>query len=457
MSDYTQNNVLLGTPSKGYNILIMSLYEQNKDIFNMLKMSLGSTVNNKARRFISSYVWDLYSLADLTKDRDDDPSRPGYFTFYPTNPKWKKIYTSEFNDDSGSSIYSKLSNFNPLTVQNHPNFTSQKYNCDFTFSPLINIGFNDYFNLLSGGDPELPSLLSDQYEAEQIIYLTARIPMFPVMICSTIPAHYTFGPVFAEQITFSCNGGNNLPIVNVTCRFVGGKSLISPAFSASDRKKPTPEPIIYNEMNNLDGTPIEELGGDLFGYNIDYHRYRSASMIDCMVDFNEYKNLGEMKNALLSNISYPPAYKIIGFDMSISQNINLSFTYPGSTNDDYTINYFGDKVGPKFANLGSREVSGTIKYFSFDKDIILPNTSSLTLYFGGPFFFSMRYVDLNNPTVSIQPNGGYVHSYKYNARLTDNVSFPQSNNLNEVVSEFTGDSTFTVESLLDLLNKWFRF
>jgi hypothetical protein len=142
MSEFTQNNVILGTPSKGYNIMIMSLFEQNKDIFKMLKMSLGSTVNNKARRFISTYIWDLYTLAELTKDTDSDPSRPGYYTFLPTNNRWKKIYASNFNENSGSNIYSKLKNFNPLALQNHPNFSAQKYDCDFNFSPLVNIGFN---------------------------------------------------------------------------------------------------------------------------------------------------------------------------------------------------------------------------------------------------------------------------------------------------------------------------
>ena len=179
-------------------------------------------------------------------------------------------------------------------------------------------------------------------------------------------------------------------------------------------------------------------------------------MIDCMIDFNEYQNLGEMKNAL-SNSSNPPVFKIIGFDLSVNQEISYSFTYPGSTNDDYTINYYGDKVGPKYASLSSREVTGSIKYFSFDKDVILPNTSSLTMYFGGPFFFSMKYVDWNNPTVTIEPNSGYTHTYSFRARLTDNVGFPQSDNLDQVVSEFTGDSTFTIDSLFDLLNKWFRF
>lgn len=457
MSEFTQNNVILGTPAKGYNIMIMSLFEQNKDIFKMLKMSLGSTVNNKARRFISTYIWDLYKLADLTKDTENDPSRPGYFTFLPTNNKWKKLYTSNFNDNTGSGIYSKLSNFNPLAVQNHPNFNAQKYDCDFSFSPLINIGFNvDYTNVIAGLDPELPGLLSDQYEAEQVIYLASKIPMFPMMMCSTIPAHYSFGPIFAQQIQYSCNGNGNLPIVNVTCRFEGGKALIAPAFTGNDRKKPTPEPIIYNQMNDLEDNPITETAS-LYGYAVDYHRYRSASMIDCMIDFNEYENLGDMKNAVVSNISLPPVFKITGFDLSITQNIEYSFTYPGSTNDDYTINYYGDKVGPKYASLSSREVTGSIKYFSFDKDVILPNTSSLTMYFGGPFFFSMKYVDWNNPTVNIEPNSGYTHTYTFRARLTDNVGFPQSDNLDQVVSEFTGNSTFTIQSLFDLLNKWFRF
>lgn len=78
------------------------------------------------------------------------------------------------------------------------------------------------------------------------------------MLCSTIPAHYTYGPVFANNITLTCSSSGALPIVNVTCRFVGGKSLISPHFDGNDRKKPNPEPIIYNEMNDLNDSPIPE-------------------------------------------------------------------------------------------------------------------------------------------------------------------------------------------------------
>jgi hypothetical protein len=119
--------------------------------------------------------------------------------------------------------------------------------------------------------------------------------------------------------------------------------------------------------------------------------------------------------------------------------------------------YFGDKIGPKFAALSDRTVSGTITFFSFDKDVVLPNTSGLTMYFGGPFFYSMRYVDWNNPTVSIEPNSGYTHKYTFKARLTDDVSFPQSDNLDQIVSEFTGAPTFTIQSFFDLLKQWFRF
>lgn len=180
-------------------------------------------------------------------------------------------------------------------------------------------------------------------------------------------------------------------------------------------------------------------------------------MIDCMIDTAEYQTLAELKSAITSGISLPPVYKIIGFDLSISQEINLTHTYPGAIDENFMLEYYGDKVGPKFASLGSRDVTGSIKFFSFDRDIVLPNTTSLTMYFGGPFFYSMKYVDWSNPTVSIEPNSGYTHTYKFRARLTDNVSFPQSDNLDQVVSEFTGDSVFSIQSLFDLLNKWYRF
>ena len=139
MADYTVNNVILGTPSKSHNIMVMSLFEKNKDIFKLLKLSMGSTVNNKAKRFISAYIWDLWTLGQITSDEFDNPRRPGHYMIRSKDPRWKKIYTGGFDDNSGSGIYNKLNNFTPLAVQNHPTYTGQKYSCSFSFSPLINI------------------------------------------------------------------------------------------------------------------------------------------------------------------------------------------------------------------------------------------------------------------------------------------------------------------------------
>ena len=63
MPEY-DNTVLPQTPSKSHNIYLLSLYDLNKDIFDLYKHSLGSTINNKAERQFKSYVWDLYDLAE---------------------------------------------------------------------------------------------------------------------------------------------------------------------------------------------------------------------------------------------------------------------------------------------------------------------------------------------------------------------------------------------------------
>ena len=49
--------------------------------------------------------------------------------------------------------------------------------------------------------------------------------------------------------------------------------------------------------------------------------------------------------------------------MNINQNVNLEFTNP------YTTDYKRDDIGPKFASLQSREVSGSITYFCFNKTL----------------------------------------------------------------------------------------
>ena len=124
--------------------------------------------------------------------------------------------------------------------------------------------------------------------------------------------------------------------------------------------------------------------------------------------------------------------------MTINQSINLEYTNPYHNGV-----YKRDVVGPKFAGLENRDVTGSITYFAFNKTLDFENTTSLTVYLGGPFFYAMKYVDWSNPTVNIMPGGGYTHTYNFRARLPEDVSFPSSD-LTKLVSEFGETSAFSI-------------
>lgn len=129
-----------------------------------------------------------------------------------------------------------------------------------------------------------------------------------------------------------------------------------------------------------------------------------------------------------------PPYKIVSMSLSIQQTIDLTFTYPGYSIFN-SIEDFTDVIGPRFASLGDRRVTGTIKLFSPQNfSFISSNASSLTMFFGSVFFYTMKNVDWQQPSVTISPGSGYFIEYKFAARMAETTYMNGFGNLR--VSEF---------------------
>ena len=439
MPDYN-NYALPVTPSKAHNIYILSLYDVNSQIFNNSMMSLGSTVNNKAGKFINAYIFDLYKLANNVTSAIT-PNKFGAKVVPITEP-WKRLFCKSYNDNPGTNVYTPLKNFLPLTVDNNVNFTAHVSNVNLSFSPLVNIAASDINDIIAVSQPGIYEQINDQAAAERVIYMASRIPLFPLLFCSSIAAHATYGPVFMNRLSFSVNGGSQLGNVEIEASFTGGKAIVSPDVNALQKRKPNIEPIIYNQMKDLNDNNIIEKA-KIGNYNFDYHRYRSASLIDVIV-FEGYKtSYADLKLTLNQNLISPPAYKITSVRMNIDQNFNITHTNPYEYVGYNNIVWKGDRYGPKFISLNSRTISGSITYFSYNKTLELDTTSGLTLYFGGPFFYALKYVDWENPSVSISPGGGYTHQYDFKARLPEDVFFATSD-LSKTVSEFSESSAFNL-------------
>lgn len=469
------NTVIYETASKAHNLYVMALYDVNNNIFSKDGISYGSSVNSViGGRFYPAYLWDLYKLSDdVSSISQSQLATSGHFQLSTTMP-WRTLYAKDFSDNSGSEIYQQLNNFLPLNVNNHPVFSAQNYSGNFSFSPLININVNNVIqSIFSSSFQGLNQFVNDQAAAELVMYFASKIPLYPLMVCSSINSHYSFGPVFLSSMNINVGGKGSLGLVNIDCSFTGGKAIISPEIDLFKKRRPSFEPVVYNSMNDLQGNEIPENATNFgnSGINFDYHRYRSASLLDVIVYKEYFPNFQDLIIEAQKPQITVPKEKIINVSLNISQTIDLDYTIPRY--DDIE---FNDSFGPRFASLRKRTVSGSITYYGFTEREKMPRTSGLTLYFGGPFYYPMKNVDWSNPTINIDPGGGYTHTYNFIARLPEGVNeieFPfsginpdgtpidENENLKVLkknVSEFTYDSyTFNSQDYVeDYISSWIR-
>ena len=435
MLNYEQT-VINGVPTKGHNIFVVALSDLNQVIWQDLFNSLGSgyTFNfNKYR--IPGFVWDMYSMVQKlpTSQRsielDNSFSISRHTIDYDEN-LYKRIWTTGFEDDPGSNLFKPLNSYYSLALDNSLSFENQQYKINnLIFSPLIT-------------DNET----NEHEPAENTIYKAAIVPLFPLFFASSNSAHLSYGPVFMESFSINAEGRNSLSDVEIRCSFLGGKTLISPETI----------PIVKPDIDE-DPRTIEFDG--FAPYEIqDYKNYRTANLSDCLISFfePEKRKHSELKEELFKNLNITQSKdttktnyvftsksntnKIVSMTINISQQIGLTHTNPILDNGSYT-----DVIGPKFASLSNRTVTGSVTIFNAKLDDYLDRypTSSLTMYFGGNFLFHMRDVDWSNPMVSMTTSGSRYHTWNFTARLSQDTGFWGGNQT--AVSEFDIDYKSVLE------------
>jgi hypothetical protein len=435
MLNYEQT-VINGVPTKGYNIFVVALNDLNNEIYRDLFNSLGSgfTFNlNKYR--VPGFVWDMYGLANKlpisTRTVELDDLFVTRHTIEYDEVYYKKLWVTGYEDDPGSNLFSPLESYYPMALDNKLSFKNQTYRIsNMKLSPLVS----------DNGENE-------QQSAENTIYKATIVPLFPLFFASNNSAHLSYGPVFMDSFNISVSGMNSLADVEINCSFLGGKTLISPETIQ----------IVKPELEEDE----KEVTFDGFqSYTIqDYKNYRTANLSDCLISFFEPQKRihSELKAELFKNLNITQSKdttktnyvftnktntnKIIGMSININQEIELTHTNPILDNGAYT-----DVVGPKFASLQKRIVTGSITIFNAKLDDYLDKypTSSLTMYFGGNFLFHMRDVDWSNPTYSMTTSGSRIHTWNFSARLSQDTGFWGGNQT--AVSEFDID----YRSVLDL-------
>jgi hypothetical protein len=409
------NNVINGIyPASGHNIYVCELAPfNNPALYYQQLKSFGGYRIAKNTTGSRSHLWDLYLLSANMTNRASHPS--GNFFFKRFTNEYKPLYCSNFTDNAGDNIYQPVQNFSGLSVLNHPTFSNYQYSGSFSFNPIISTNFNQ------------------QYAAEVVMYRASFIPLYPLLFCSSIPTHKSFGPAFLSSFQISVDGTDQLGDVDITCSLVGGRSVISPNGVSISRPFTNGNYIKMNTLNPEDNQ-LNTLEANNF-----QNKYRAINLSDCAF----YQGLFTGDAAFINfgnavqrsyNPNTMPVYKIVSMSLSIQQSIDFTYTYPGYSFGN-NIYEFYDVAGPRFAALSSRRVTGSIKLFSPQNySFINTNASSLTLYFGSVFFYSMKNVDWQQPTVTISPGRGYFIEYNFTVRMTEFTAF--NGLLNARVSEF---------------------
>lgn len=403
------NNVINGIfPASGHNIYVVELapFNRAQAYFQQFKYFGGYRIakNITGSR---SHLWDLYLLSLYAKNASS-----GIYVTKRFSSDYKPLYCSNFTDNAGQNVYQPIKNFSGLSVLNHPTFGNYQYSGNFSFNPILSTNVNQ------------------QYPAEIILYRASYIPLYPLLFCSSIPTHRSFGPAFINSFNISVDGMENLGDVEISCSVSGGRSLISPTGVT-----------IYRPFLNQNYIKMKTLNPSDNQFNTNesnnfQDKYRAINLSDCAFYQGLFLNFNDFANAVQKSYSSNnmPIYKIVSMSLTIDQNINFSYTYPGYSFDN-SLTEYTDVVGPRFASLESRIVKGSLKLFSPQNySFITTNASSLTLYFGSVFYYTMKNVDWQQPVVSISPGGGYFIEYNFIARLPEETAF--NGFANPRVSEF---------------------
>ena len=407
------NNVINGIyPASGHNIYVCelapynnpSLYIQQLKSFGGYRMAKNTTGSR-------SHLWDLYLLSANMTNR----ASLGYYFTKRFSNDYKPLYCSNFTDNAGDNIYQPVQNFSGLSVLNHPTFSNYQYSGNFSFNPILSTNINQ------------------QYSAEVIMYRASFIPLYPLLFCSSIPTHKSFGPAFVSSFQISVDGTNQLGDVDISCSLVGGRSVISPDGVSIYR------PFLNNnyiKMNSLNSYDNQLTTNEINNFQ---DKYRAINLSDCafypglFTGSNAFRDFARaVQNSY--NANKMPVHKIVNMSLSIQQSVDFTYTYPGYSYGNQIYEFY-DIAGPRFASLSSRRVTGSIKIFSPQNySFINTNSSSLTLYFGSVYFYSMKNVDWQQPVITINPGSGYFIEYNFTVRLTEFTAF--NGLLNARVSEF---------------------
>lgn len=344
-------------------ICLLSLTDYMPGIWNdtnQVRLGLRKRIN-RISPIRSAYIWDMHRLANGLQKTS------GGFGTVPNTAAWQPLFVGSFDDDTGSNIYSNLPT--PFTTTPFTHQTSDKfvYSCNLNLSPML----------------PLETGASASIFGELLLWQAMVYPGMPFLVGSSILSTSHFGPVFAESISLQVSGSGDLSPVSCNVRLSGGRSIVSPPVSR------------------------DVFGGDAYSF-----AYRTATLMDCGIASEAIFDIESLRSSMTKNFDGADE-RFIGMNLQVTQTIKVTATCNNGIQSD--------KHGPRFVSIENRQVKGTIEFYSRNRRIDFPvrsngSSSSLTMYFGGPFLFIMENVDWQQPKLSAKAGKGFVHTLDFIAR-----------------------------------------
>ena len=180
MLNYEQT-VINGVPVKGYNFYVLALSDLNSKIYLDLKNSIGSGYSfNINKTLLPGYIWDMYKMVRKLPITNRSLYIDNLFftrhTLQYDSRFYKKLWITGFSDDPGSSLFSPLTSYYPLALDNKLSFEKQEYRINqMSFYPFVS----------STGDNE-------QSYGQNSIYKASVIPLFTLFFAKNNYGHISY-------------------------------------------------------------------------------------------------------------------------------------------------------------------------------------------------------------------------------------------------------------------------
>ena len=425
---------------------MVSLTDSFPEVWNDLNLLRISMTRSAQLMPYQIYLWDTQLLAKKVGEIESSGNsnrtifNHTYYTLDKSFNDWSSIWIDNINDDSGSRIYEKMDTGFTVSLFNRYSPINFTYTGSLSFSPMVAYNtVGDYLGIATGDDNTVGSgssssnttyLTSETYQGEYLFWTAMVLPGIPLLLSSTVPNNQQFGPIFINEATISVSGLNKVSPVQIRVSFSGTRSFRAPVMDFLDPMVVDVNDYVPNP-NIVQGATLTDTGDDFFAKSFeseinnstDSPKYRTAALMDCAISTDLLTSIDDVQTNQATLIrshlqQLSQNIRLIGMKLNIKQDVK--YTAPGP------ITSLTEQNGPRFVSISGRVVTGSITYLSNQQNIDgYDRSSSLTMYFGGPYIFPMENVEWQRPMQGVRAGEHYVHEIGFIARAcSDIVALP---------------------------------